>query len=68
MIQYRGINIEHIKSAIREPDWTKPTLEGKMKVYKQIELGRAIQVVYYKDGFRDSNDFIVITAYYSGNR
>jgi len=65
MIQFRGISVEHVRMAIREPDWTKPVFEGKIKVCKQLQDGRAIRVIYYKDGFRDTRDFMVVTAYYT---
>lgn len=67
MIQYRNLSADHIRLAIRESDWTKDVLNGRLKSCKQLEKGRAIRVVYYKDGFRDTNDFIVITAYYTDN-
>ena len=67
MIQYRGINVDQIRLAINEPDFTKDAYEGKTMVCKQIEAEKFIKVVYYKDGFRDSNDFIVVTAYYTSN-
>lgn len=67
MIQFREINVEHVKLAIREPDWTKETFQGRVKVCKQVEEDRAIRAVYYRDGFRDTNDHIVITAYYTPN-
>jgi hypothetical protein len=67
MIQYRNLNVDHVRLAIREPDFTSDAYEGKTKVCKQLEDGRAIKVVYYKDGFRDSNDFMVVTAYYTPN-
>ncbi len=67
MIQFREINVDHVKLAIREPDWTKDAMEGKIKVCKKIEDGKAIRVVYYKDGFRDTQEFMVITAYYTSN-
>ncbi|HQU08076.1 MAG TPA: hypothetical protein PK539_03435 [Candidatus Paceibacterota bacterium] len=65
MIQFRGLNVEHVKLAIREPDWTKKTFQGRLRACKQVGRNKAVRVVYYKDGFRDSNDYIVITAYYS---
>ena len=67
MIQFRNLNVDDVKSAIREPTWTKDAFEGKKKACKILNERRAIRVVYYKDGFRDTNDFIVITAYYTDN-
>ena len=64
MMQHREINVDHVRLAIREPECTKAVLRGRVKVCKPLESGNAITVVYYKDGFRDRNDFIVVTAYY----
>jgi hypothetical protein len=64
-IQDRNLNVDHVRLAIREPDWTKEVLQGKMKVCKKIDENTSIRVVYYKDGFRDTNDYMVITAYYT---
>lgn len=59
----RGINIDHVKSAIRKPDSSKPTFEGKTQVNKKVD-GKEIEVIYYKSPFRDKEEYIVITAYY----
>lgn len=67
MIQFRDVSIEDVKSAIREPDLTEDTFQGRIKVCKQLKDGKTIKVIYYKDGFRDTNDFMVITAYYVDN-
>lgn len=60
----RGIDIDHIKRAIKEPDFTEPTFEGRIKVRKQIDDKRVIEVIYYKQGFKGANDPVIITAYY----
>lgn len=67
MIQYRGINIDHVRSAISEPDLTEPAYEGKTKVSKKVDESRTIKVVYYKDGFKDKKDYVIVTAYYTSN-
>jgi hypothetical protein len=64
-MQERGIQIDHVKKAIREPDKKKTVFEGRIRVSKKLEDNRTIEVVYCKEGFRDKpNQFIVITAYY----
>lgn len=60
----RGLEIDHIKKAIAEPDSEKVVFEGRKKVRKKIG-DKEIVVVYYKDAFRDKgNTHIVITAYH----
>ena len=60
----RGIQIEHVKKAIRNPDLKKLVFEGRTKVQKKIGL-RTIVVIYWRDGFRDKKDeYIISTAYY----
>ncbi len=60
----RGINVEHVKDAIREPDSMESAFEGRVRVRKKVEA-REIEVIYFKDGFRDRKEqYIVITAYY----
>ncbi len=60
----RGIEIDHVKKAIREPDSEKGVYEGRTLVVKRIDEKREIEVVYFKDGFRDTNDIIIVTARY----
>ena len=67
MIQYREIDVDHVRLAIREPDLTKDAFEGKTKVSKKIDERRSITVVYYKDGFKDKKDYVIVTAYYTSN-
>lgn len=64
MIQFRELNIDHVKLAIREPDFTETTFQGRMKVRKELDDGRVLEVIYFREGFKDSNDHVVITAYY----
>ena len=60
----RGININHVKKAIQEPDNKGDTYEDKMWVEKRVD-NKTIKVIYCKEGFRDKlNQFIVVTAYY----
>lgn len=62
--QERGLSIDHIKKAIREPDTQENSFGGRVKVGKSIE-DKYIVVIYSKEGFRDKKDeYIVITAYY----
>jgi hypothetical protein len=60
----RGIDADHIRKAINSPDLQRTTFQGTILVRKKIDADRAIEVIYFKDGFRDTNDFIIITAVY----
>lgn len=63
-IQYRDIDIDHVKKAMREPTFTKQIDDGRVKACKQLEDGRAIVVIYYKESTKNTNDYFIITAYY----
>jgi len=64
-IEERGIEIDHIKKAIREPDFTKHQFEGRILVGKKIDKKRTIEVVYCKESsLKKTNDYLVVTAYY----
>lgn len=63
----RGIDVDHIKRAIKTPDFTEPTFQGRILVRKEIDKDRVIEVIYYKQGFKDTNDYVIITAYYLPN-
>jgi hypothetical protein len=64
MVQYREIDIEHVKGAIKNPDKKENVFEGKTRVKKSFGK-KNIEVVYFKDGFRDKKDeYIIVTAYY----
>ncbi len=63
-MQEREFQAKHIKLAIREPDLTKKVFEGRLKVTKKLEDGRQIVVIYFKEDFRGSNDYFIITSYY----
>jgi hypothetical protein len=60
----RGINLDHIKRAIKEPDSTEDVFDGKLKSTKEID-GKTIEVIYFKEGFKSKEvTYILITAYY----
>lgn len=63
----RGIDVDHIKRAIKSPDFTEPSFNGRILARKEIDAERVIEVIYYRQGFRDANDPIIITAYYLPN-
>lgn len=67
MIQYRGLSVDDVRLAIMDPDFTEETFQGRTKVCKELETGKFIKVMYYKDGFKNTQDFIVVTAYYTSN-
>lgn len=64
MMQFRGIDIEHVKKAIKSPDKKENVFGGRMKVIKKFG-NRIIEVIYLKENFRDKdNEYLLITAYY----
>lgn len=63
-LQERGIDPAIVKTAILDPDFTKPTFAGRILVRKELEDGRTIQVIYSKDDFKGTNDCFIITAYF----
>ena len=67
-MQERGIDVDHVKKAVKDPDFTEPTFQGRVKVRKQIDAERVIEVIYYRQGFKDANDYVIITAYYTSNQ
>ncbi|MDE1965821.1 MAG: DUF4258 domain-containing protein [Patescibacteria group bacterium] len=60
----RGIQVEHVRSVIQDPDLQESTFQGRIRVRKRIDESRVIEVIYFKDGFRDTNDIVIITAIY----
>ena len=60
----RGVQIEHVRQAINKPDSTETREDGSVVVTKELPDGRVIEAVYSKEGFRDSHDYLMITAYY----
>lgn len=63
----RGIDVDHVKQAIRNPDFTEPIFQGRILVRKEIDKTRVIEVIYYRQGFKGANDYVIITAYYKSN-
>lgn len=66
-MQDRNLDFDHVKSAIKYPDFTKRIAGSNLiKVTKRIDSKRALVVVYFKDEFRlnKTDTFILITAYY----
>lgn len=60
----RGLSIDQIKKAIREPDYQKNVFEGRILVQKKIGNNK-IEVVYCKSSLSSKKEeYIVITAYY----
>ena len=60
----RGINVDHIKKAIMNPDSKQDAYEGKIKVQKKIG-NKVIKVIYYKKDLKDKKEeYNIITAYY----
>lgn len=60
----RGINIDHVKVAIRDPDTSEDTFEGRKRITKVVG-DKKIEVIYFNEGFRDrKEEYIIITAYY----
>lgn len=60
----RGIDIDHVKQAVRNPDFTEPKENGRMLARKKIDEKRTIEVIYFKQRFRDNHDPVIVTAYY----
>ena len=64
-VEERGIEIDHIKKAIRNPDFTRHQFEGRILVGKKIDKKRTIEVVYCKESsLKKTSDYLIITAYY----
>lgn len=64
MVQFRNINIEHVKQAVKSPDIKEVVFEGRIRVQKKVGK-KNIEVIYCKDNFKDKREeYIVITAYY----
>ena len=56
--------MDHVKLALKNPDLQVPTYDGKIKVTKKLEDGRVLTVIYRMEGFKDANDYVLVTAYY----
>ena len=64
MMQHRGVNLDHVKGALIEPDRLTDAFGGALKAVKSVD-GRIIEVIYRKEKFADRKDeYLVITAYY----
>ncbi|MFA6257040.1 MAG: hypothetical protein WCT29_03350 [Candidatus Paceibacterota bacterium] len=64
MISCRGINLDHIKQTLRNPDTQEETFAERVKVSKNVGE-KTIEVIYYKEAFKDKGDeYLIITAYY----
>lgn len=60
----RSINLDHVRTAINNPDISGSGKGGEKWVVKKIGK-KAIKVVYSKQGFKDKkNELILVTAYY----
>ena len=63
----RGIDVDHVKKAVKNPDFTETVFQGRTRVRKAIDTNRSIEVIYYRQGFKGANDYVIITAYYTSN-
>jgi len=64
MMILRGIDINHVKQALLNPDETKDAYKGKIKAIKEVG-GKTIEVIYCRESFRDKGkEYLIITAYY----
>jgi hypothetical protein len=60
----RGIDFDHVKSAIKDPDVDIGVFQGRIRVTKKVGE-KTIEVVYYRNEFGNKKkEYIVITAYY----
>ncbi|MBI2673885.1 MAG: DUF4258 domain-containing protein [Candidatus Zambryskibacteria bacterium] len=57
----RDIDVDHIKQAIRTPDYYAHESEGRVLVRKKIDH-RTLEVIYVKGNSK--NKFIIVTAYW----
>ncbi len=60
----RNINLEHVKIAIKNSDCTGQSFQDRIIVRKRVDIDCEIEVIYYKQGFKGANDFVIVTAYY----
>ena len=60
----RGINIDHVKRAVKSPDFTKRNADGSTLVRKKVENKRVIEVVYRERVLSGKQGLVMITAYY----
>ena len=64
-IQDRSLQVEHIRKAIHNPDATEKEFEGRTKIRKRLSDTKQITVIYYREDFNRTNDYFIITAYYT---
>ena len=60
----RGIDVDHVKQAVKNPDFTEQTFQDRILVRKRVGENRVIEVIYYRQGFKGANDYVIVTAYY----
>ena len=63
-LRERGIDAGSVKNTVLSPDFTDDAYDGKMLVRKEMPDGRTLEVIYYREDFRNTNDYLIITAYY----
>lgn len=63
----RGIDVDHIRKAINNPDLKEDAFQGRIRVTKELTDGRTMEVIYYREAFKGSKDYVIITAYYLSN-
>lgn len=61
----RNVNFDHIKQAIKYPDFKKNEFGGRTKVTKKID-NKIIGVVYYKKvSMSRQEEYVILTVYYN---
>ena len=60
----RGVDINHVKRAVKSPDFTTRNADGSVLVRKKIDAKRIIEVVYRERVLGRKQGLIMITAYY----
>lgn len=63
----RGIDIGRVKETILRPDATGPAHQGRMFARRKLENGRILEVIYYKRADRNTNEYFIITVYYTNH-
>ena len=58
----RGINIDHLKKTIRNPDASRVSFGGRIVARKTLD-DKTLEVVYIQET-RKKNECRIITAYY----
>ena len=60
----RGVDIDHVKRAVKSPDFTKPNSDGSILARRRIDGKRIIEVVYRELVLKRTRSLVMITAYY----